>query len=241
MEEVKRKTGKRLVLGTIIIILGCLLLLSNLGIIDFSIGRMLFSWPMFLVVIGAIVFINSNDRAGLIIMLIGIIFLISKYFFFNIWTLWPALLIILGLYILFNVRRDPRIHLSEKIRKRFDKNDNETGEDYIDDIAIFSGSKKYITSKNFRGGKITAIFGGSEIDLGDSGLAEGNNILDVLTIFGGTEIYVPRDWKVILDITPIFGGFSDKRRRDPNQVVDQDRTLVIKGSAIFGGGEIKNA
>lgn len=241
MEEYKKKTGRRALLGGIIILLGSLLLLSNLGILGFNITHMIFSWPVIVIVVGAVIYINSNDRAGLIIMLVGLIFLISKYFYFNVWTLWPVLLIILGLYILFNIRRSPRIDLGRRVRNRLEDNGQALNEDYIDDIAVFSGSKRFVTSQNFKGGKITAIFGGSEIDLGQSRLAPGNNVLDILTIFGGTEIYVPKDWKVIMDITPVFGGFSDDRRRDPNQVTDPERTLIIKGSAIFGGGEIKTA
>lgn len=241
MEEYKKKTGRRALLGGIIILLGSLLLLSNLGILGFNISHMIFSWPVIVIVVGAVIYINSNDRAGLIIMLVGLIFLISKYFYFNVWTLWPVLLIILGLYILFNIRRSPRIDLGRRVRNRLEDNGQALNEDYIDDIAVFSGSKRFVTSQNFKGGKITAIFGGSEIDLGQSRLAPGNNVLDILTIFGGTEIYVPKDWKVIMDITPVFGGFSDDRRRDPNQVTDPERTLIIKGSAIFGGGEIKTA
>lgn len=241
MEEYKKKTGRRALLGGIIILLGSLLLLSNLGILGFNIIHMIFSWPVIVIVVGAVIYINSNDRAGLIIMLVGLIFLISKYFYFNVWTLWPVLLIILGLYILFNIRRSPRIDLGRRVRNRLEDNGQALNEDYIDDIAVFSGSKRFVTSQNFKGGKITAIFGGSEIDLGQSRLAPGNNVLDILTIFGGTEIYVPKDWKVIMDITPVFGGFSDDRRRDPNQVTDPERTLIIKGSAIFGGGEIKTA
>ncbi|MGE5679592.1 MAG: LiaF domain-containing protein, partial [Bacillota bacterium] len=214
---------------------------TNLLFLGFNFTNFIFSGRLIVFVVGAFIYINSNDRAGLIIMLVGLIFLISKYFYFNVWTLWPVLLIILGLYILFNIRRSPRIDLGRRVRNRLEDNGQALNEDYIDDIAVFSGSKRFVTSQNFKGGKITAIFGGSEIDLGQSRLAPGNNVLDILTIFGGTEIYVPKDWKVIMDITPVFGGFSDDRRRDPNQVTDPERTLIIKGSAIFGGGEIKTA
>ncbi len=71
-------------------------------------------------------------------------------------------------------------------------------------------------------------------------LAEGTNVLNVTAIFGGSTIIVPRDWNVIMNVTPIFGGFSNKIRREPNLVVDQTRTLIIKGTAIFGGGEVKS-
>jgi len=64
--------------------------------------------------------------------------------------------------------------------------------------------------------------------------------LNITAIFGGSTIIVPRDWNVLLNVTPLFGGFSNKIRREPNLVVDQSRTLIIKGIAMFGGGEIKS-
>ncbi|MCK7523582.1 MAG: cell wall-active antibiotics response protein [Ignavibacteriales bacterium] len=64
--------------------------------------------------------------------------------------------------------------------------------------------------------------------------------MNITAIFGGSTIIVPRDWNVLLNVTPLFGGFSNKIRREPNLVVDQSRTLVIKGVAMFGGGEIKS-
>lgn len=112
--------------------------------------------------------------------------------------------------------------------------------DYIDDVAVFGGGEKVISSNNFKGGNITAIFGGSEIDLTSCKLAEGNNVLNITAIFGGSTIIVPRDWDVLLNVTPIFGGFSNKTRREPNLVVDESRTLIVKGIAMFGGGEIKS-
>jgi len=40
-------------------------------------------------------------------------------------------------------------------------------------------------------------------------------------------------------LVPIFGGFSDKRIKDPNRVYEEDKLLLIKGLVLFGGGEIK--
>ena len=51
---------------------------------------------------------------------------------------------------------------------------------------------------------------------------------------------MPKNWKVIVNLTPIFGGFDDKRRVDPNQVYEENKVLVIKGIVLFGGGELKN-
>ena len=83
------------------------------------------------------------------------------------------------------------------------------------------------------------MFGGSEIDLTQAKLAEGVYTLEVNAIFGGVTVIVPSDWKIELKMTSILGGFTDKRayiKENP----DPSKVLVIRGSAIFGGGEIKS-
>lgn len=111
--------------------------------------------------------------------------------------------------------------------------------EYIDETNIFSGSEKKIISQNFRGGKITSIFGGSEIDLSSSHLAEGTNVLEVFYMFGGSSISVPADWVVVNKVTSILGGFSDKRNVNPTPTSGSGKILIIQGFVMFGGGEIK--
>ena len=91
----------------------------------------------------------------------------------------------------------------------------------------------------FSGGNITAVFGGSEIILKGCKLSEGTSSIDILAVFGGTTIIVPNDWNVVMNVTSIFGGFSNKSVKDPSMFPDQSKTLIIKGLVVFGGGELK--
>ena len=59
-------------------------------------------------------------------------------------------------------------------------------------------------------------------------------------MFGGVEISVPRGWEVQVDVTSIFGGFNDKRGPVEPSSDNDKKTLIIKGFAIFGGGEVKS-
>jgi hypothetical protein len=68
-------------------------------------------------------------------------------------------------------------------------------------------------------------------------MAEGRHQLECVNIFGGSSMIVPSDWNIVVEVVSIFGGFADKR---VPTVVDPTKTLIIKGVAIFGGGEIKN-
>jgi len=86
---------------------------------------------------------------------------------------------------------------------------------------------------------VTSIFGGGDLDLSRSHLAPGTNVLEVTCVFGGNTIIVPEDWNIKLELTPILGGFSDSRKLSSNVQTDLSRVLIIKGLAIFGGGELK--
>lgn len=232
MEDINNKTDRRMWLGGALIVLGFLFFLNSLDILDFSISRIIFSWPFFFLVIGVFITLNTNKKLlGGILSGLGAIFLIPKIFpsvDYNGTIVLAIIFIALGLYIILNRREKEKIAFDQE-RK-----------DYIDDVAIFGGGNKVITSDNFKGGNITAVFGGSEINLKGCKLAEGTNVIDVLCVFGGTTLIVPQDWNIVLNITPIFGGFSNKLIKDPNAIADQNKTLIIKGLVVFGGGEIKS-
>ena len=148
--------------------------------------------------------------------------------------LWPLLLVLVGVYIIFGRKGNFR-HSIESTDAGQSKNSN----DYVESISIFGGSSKIVNSDNFKGGNIVSIFGGSEINLTNSKLAEGENNIEITAVFGGTTLIVPSDWNVELDVLPIFGGFGDKRMKDPNKKIQEGKKLLIKGIVLFGGGEIK--
>jgi predicted membrane protein len=230
------RTDKRIVLGLILIFLGGIFLLNTMDILHFRFAHVVFSWPFIMLVIGLIVLINTEKKfLGGILSGIGALFLIPRIFpdvDYNAGIIFPIILIVLGAYIILK-RRNIETHTdpfsgTSKINK-----------DKIDDVSIFGGGTKIISSSNFQGGNVTAIFGGSEINLMNCQLADGDNVLDVLCVFGGTTIIVPKEWNVVINVTSILGGFSNKAIRNPSVVIDQSKTLHIKGLAMFGGGEVK--
>jgi hypothetical protein len=116
-------------------------------------------------------------------------------------------------------------------------NKSYTSEDFIDATSIFGGVHKKMVSKNFKGGDIVTIMGGTEIDLSQADFT-GLVRLDVTQIMGGTKIIVPAHWEVRTEVSAIFAGFEDKRQQPAIQ--NPDKILIIDGTSIFGGIELKN-
>jgi predicted membrane protein len=230
------RTDKRVILGGILIILGGIFLLNTMDILHFRFAHVVFSWPFIMLVIGVFILVNTEKKfLGGILSGIGALFLVPRIFpevDYNAGIIFPIILIILGAYIILRKRKADEASI-------FNSGSSKVNKDQIDDVSIFGGGTKIISSSNFQGGNITAIFGGSEINLMNCQLADGDNVLDVLCVFGGTTIIVPKEWNVVINVTSILGGFSNKAIRNPSIVIDQSKTLHIKGLAMFGGGEVK--
>jgi predicted membrane protein len=237
MSNQQQKHGSHTWLAFVLIGVGLLFLIDNLGFIE--IDNFWRLWPVILIVIGIGKIKTADPRersTGTILLTIGGVFLLVNFGVLPwdlIWRLWPVALILIG--ISFLLRR----------RRTSDAETDTYSEDTLDAVAIFGGSERKINSGNFQGGHVTAIFGGVELDFSNARLAPGNNTIDIFTMFGGTEIRVPLDWNVQMKGMPIFGGFEDSRASPVNvqegEISVKDRTLTIKGLVLFGGIEIKSA
>lgn len=253
-----QKSGKALV-GLILLALGFILLLRSLDI--FFVPSWLFSWPVFLIIIG--VFIGSrqgyNRPSAFMPIIIGLIFLSNKVIpemdlgrFF-----WPFMIIGLGAWLVlgrkksinandftnWNKRVDPQTgegtqheHFDNKEQHNGFTADNSSG-DRIESVSIFGGVKKNIVSKNFQGGEVVNFFGGSEINLMQADI-KGKVRLEVVQVFGGTKIIVPANWTIHSEMVAIFGGIEDKRPPQLNSI--PDKILIIEGTSVFGGIDIKS-
>lgn len=112
------------------------------------------------------------------------------------------------------------------------------GDDVLDSVSVFGNVVKTIFSKNFRGGDVVNIFGGTEIDLTQADI-NGRVIIDIVQIFGGSKIIVPSNWQVVSDTAAVFAGIDDKRIK-AGVIQDPNKILVIKGVSIFAGIDIRS-
>lgn len=231
-----KTTDKKLVLGLLLLSAGAFLMLHRFDLLPIVLPRYLFSWKSLLMFLGVFFLITEKNKStGLILFAIG-----GSFMAMEIWGLTfrevfsfaiPLVLIIAGLGLLFR----PRSFQPKTINETEDASIM----DRIHEVNIFGGGEKVIKSDAFRGGQITAIFGGSEIDLRHAELADGVNAIDLTCIFGGVTLLVPDNWIVKNDVTPIFGGFSDSRKVKSLETNPGEKILYVKGVVIFGGGEVK--
>ena len=234
--------------GLIILLIGVAALLKAFA---FPMPPWLYTWPMLLIIIGFFSGVKNGFRGNswLIMLLIGGAFLTGNIYpeFEARKYIWPTVLIIIGLAFITRPRHRGWHNTgnSEKKTSTSDVEDativNETldsKEDYLDSTSIFGGIKKNILSKNFKGGDITNIMGGTELNFSQADI-KGEVILDLTQVFGGTKIVVPADWDVKSDIVAIFGGIEDKRSLAGN-TFNPGKLLVLKGTSIFAGIEIRN-
>ena len=228
-------TNKRVYLGLFLIAVGSVWILERLNLIPDAVDNILISWQMLLIAIGIFSLIGGNRTTGLILILIGGIFLIPELtdIPYQLRRLvWPVLIVGVGFIMLFRHRK----HQGEPV---FDEKSRNI--DYFDDFIIFGGREMFVTSKNFIGGKTTSIFGGTEYDMRRAALSPNGAVVDCLSMFGGCTFKVPPEWTIKNEMTTVFGGFTDKRGitfRDEYNV-DHSKTLVIKGLAAFGGVEVR--
>ena len=234
-----QNNNSKILIGALLIIIGLMALAGNVIHFPFPFTHYIFSLPGLMMLAGLIILINhKNSLPGILLVLVGGYWFLSRYSNFPVkyWLheFWPILLILFGIYIILKRNGQSRYH-KESANGPVPKTDV----DYIDEVAILGGGKRIINSDNFKGGKITAFLGGVDIDLHESSLAEGTHYIDFNVIFGGVDLYVPKDWKVIVNVTSIFGGFDDKRFINPNQIQESNKVLILRGFVLFGGGDLK--
>ncbi len=250
----KRKEEGRVIGGLILVVAGAALLLRNTG---FPLPYWLFSWPMILILVGIYSGIKHNFRnsSWLVLIAVGGFFLADRIFtslslapYF-----WPILIIALGVIFIIKPKRDKWMEVPNdekknggsnitpidwtdaKVNSGFATDDN----DYLKVESVFSGVQRKVMSKNFRGGKVACVFGGADIDLTQADI-NGKVEIKFDVVFGGAKIIVPPHWTIYNQIDGAFHGVDDKRKFNGSVTMNPEKTLVLRGSVVFGGLEIKS-
>lgn len=225
----------RLFIGLVILAMGTVALLSGLGLINVNVDDIWRFWPLFLIAVGISRVLRPRGCpgrfTGFVMLFFGIYFLLRSLELVaaRAEIIWPTILLLIGGRLVWGAWK-----------QKIDAEDQGPAGDVSDRMSSFSfmgGSEHRSTSTDFRGGDATAIFGACKIDLRQASMKSGTAVIDTFAMWGSVEIWVPRNWNVLLNGMPILGSFEDKT----NQVKDAPGPkLVVRGVAIMGSVEIKS-
>lgn len=230
----RRYVTAQLVIGLVVLALGAAILLDNLG---HPIGRYALQyWPAVLIVIGVSKILQARNMPGAIgggififagAWLLGTrLGLIDQSFWRVLRTYWPLILVAVGVSTIWRaVTRQGR-----------DERELADSRDLVSSSAFLGGLKRVNASPNFKGGEATAVMGGVMLDLRKAQIS-GEAVLDVFAMWGGVELQVPEAWAIDLRVTPLLGGVDDKTRSVTDPAAPR---LVVRGTVLMGGVEIKN-
>lgn len=230
-----KSMSSQVVLGLLVILAGVLFLLDNLHILDLH--RAVSFWPMVFIIVGTVKLCDTQTRAGQVVggifIAVGGLMILDRLDIidFNVRTLWPLFFIGFGIYTLYKARTGRRLIQIDGVKDEKDLG----GTGVLDVTAILGGIERRVFTPDFRGGEVTAVMGGCALDLRNSSI-QGEAVVTVFAFWGGVTMKVPPDWTVILNGTPIMGGFEEKTIAPP----DSSKRLIVRGYAIMGGVEVRN-
>jgi len=225
--------GSGIFVGLFLLALGVVLLLDQQGVV--SAHRVFqYFWPALLIFFGLENLTcrsGSSKILGGAMLVIGVLMILGNlgYIPFHIGfaTIWPLLLIVVGLVLLAK-----RIVGKRIIGIGMYTRDSLGG--------AFSGVKQRILTKNFKGGKIVAALGGFELDMRQAGIEGDSAVIQVTAFMGGGSIRVPENWTVDFQGTPFLGGLVDEREHLPPVDSEPAKRLIIRGLVCMGGVVIKS-
>lgn len=215
----------RIWVGLFFCVFGLGFLLHQADLIDFT--QVLSAWwPIIVMSVGIIQLLQrrvSSVITGILLFVVGLLFLLSHWFGLDIYSyIWPLIFIFIGIIIIFT-----RIKQEKTIEESDDLNTT----------VLLSGAEIRSQSKSFQGGSVLTILGGAEIDLRDAVIVDGAKI-DITSILGGVSILVPENVRVELSGIPLLGGWEDSTRHVG--LTGEEVVLKVQCLTILGGAEIKN-
>ncbi len=251
-KNVTSKEGSRIFGGLILIAAGAILLLRNTG---FNLPDWLFTWPVIVILAGIYTGFKHNfqNNSWIIIIATGVFFLVSRFIpsLSDGPMFWP--LVIIGLGVLFIVRPKRKSRFYPIQNTIANEAENTSGaivpypattiaadsSDYLDIHSVFSGVTRKLVSKSFMGGNIACVFGGAEADLTQADI-NGEVTIKLELVFGGAKLLVPSHWSIQNKMEGIFHGIDDKRNMSVKMAAGPAKVLVLHGSAVFAGVEIRS-
>jgi hypothetical protein len=217
----------RMAVGLVLIGFGLLLTLEQAGILNIEgVGRF---WPLLFIGIGLVKArqpLEDGQRAlGVALLAGGGLFQLISVLSWG--RAWPLALVFAGGLLLWQATQSPKAPEPAP-----------PSSPYVSELALMGGLKRSLRVPDLRGGYITAVMGGVELDLRQSKIQGATVTLDVVAMWGGIDLKVPAEWRVEGLVVPIMGGFEDKTKT--LVVSDTAPRFVVRGYAVMGAVLIGN-
>jgi len=216
-------------IGLILIVLGIIFLGHSFDV--FRLGHLISHWwPLILVAIGISKLGRHDRNGGILLILLGILFLLSTLniiHWYQIRRFWPVILIIIGIGML--IKRFPS--------QNEDSTDSssQSAADKVEISSFFCNTKRKLTSRQLRVAELDAVFGSLTLDLRQAGIAPEGCTLTTAAIFGTIDIYVPLQCSINFQGSQFLG-----RAENWASGSSSGPTITIKGDAIFGNIRVNN-
>ena len=189
---------------------------------------------------------TGSLKWGIVLIVIGIVFLLHNYGFVDFWwlvgILWPLILIWWGYGM---IRRNRAGSGEERASKIFGDQSLTIDADEINQSTVFGDIRLMVSSGGFGGGSASAVFGDLFIDLGAVDHFSSPAKLRLETVFGDIVVRLPSHAAVELHTSRVFGTmttpggtrFHGNRYRSPDFDTASER-IEIDISQVFGDLEI---
>ncbi len=213
--------------GGLMVIVGGLFLADHMAYLDAGETLSAF-WPLLLVFLGLTMMFGAKRNLfwGLAVTGVGAVLLMQELEVISggVWGyIWPGLLILAGLGMIFRNRKPASGGGSQNVS---------SGK--LDHSSTFSEARYIVNSQAFEGGRISASFSETQLDLTQASTLLGSVELRVDCSFGHVIIRTPAAWKVELQIKSVAGDVKDHR----GVAAQTGPTLVLKGDVMFGSIEV---
>lgn len=221
------KKATRIIWGIVLAAAGVLFALNALEITKIDV---FFDgwWTLFILIPCFVGLFTEREKTGnLIGILVGVFLLLCSRDILGFSMVWklllPAIIFIIGI----------KMVLGAIFGKKSDSLPSIPENGPVIASAIFGGRDLNYDGQVFKGGNVTAIFGGVDCNL-KKAVIEKDCCIQATAIFGGIDILVPANVNVVVNSVSIFGGFSNETSAQPDVP-----TIYIKGFCMFGGVDIK--
>ena len=109
--------------------------------------------------------------------------------------------------------------------------------DEFDLVNVMEGTEFRCRATALRAASVKNVMGGVELNLTEARLSPGGAYLEVTTVMGGTEIIVPRGWRVAV-LGQAIGGAHDTDVTPEDDLGATSPTLTIEAKTVMGALEV---